>query len=66
MDKRIRRVKWALDDDGGGEIQVLVDLPDSDQAVDRKYTFGSLDDLPPIVAEFIRKDGRKRGVHWLD
>ena len=56
---KILRIVWHLDEDGGGTANIMADRRLS---VDKcRYVFDSLDELPPVISEAIRKDGRAAG-----
>ena len=59
MSGEIISISWHLDEDGGGEVFVTIDH--KSHVDDHKYVFESLDELPPDIAEAIRKDGRTKG-----
>ena len=61
MEPRVMRVRWDLDEDGGGEAWVTWDLRYAVE--DRKYVFDSLDDgkIPVWLAGVIREAGTIEG-----
>ncbi len=55
----IHTVRWLLDDHGGGVVKVFIDQ--ERHAVEHRYIFTSLSELPDYVANSIREDGRTEG-----
>ncbi len=55
----VHNVRWLLDDNGGGVVKVFIDQ--ERHAVEHRYIFTSLSELPDYVANSIREDGRTEG-----
>ncbi len=51
-------VRWHLEDDGAGEVQLVPYDPDGST---QSFLFDSLDELDPRVAQAVRLDGRSAG-----
>jgi hypothetical protein len=59
MAERLSRVRWRLNEDGGGVVDIDIDRLSEVEA--RRYVINSLDELPPQLREMIRADGRAKG-----
>ena len=57
MTNKQRLLSFWLDDQGGGKAIVRTDA--GDKATSEEYMFNSLDELPPDIAEAIRRNGQQ-------